>query len=122
VKKLALPIIVFSVLGMVSLFIPMAGHSMFSTFLEFDRFRLALMIAAFVAPIVGSVLALRAVKTESWHGILALAGFAVAFVKSELWSLISNITKLPGAMLMLTLAVLGGALCSMIAYATEPRS
>jgi hypothetical protein len=122
VKKLALPIIAFSVLGLASLFVPMAGHSMFSRFLEFDRFRLVLMLAAFVVPLAAAVLSLRAVRPESWHGIAALAGFAVAFVKSELWTLISNITQLPGAALMLVIATLGGALCSMIAYATEPRT
>jgi hypothetical protein len=121
VKKLALPIIVFSVLGLVSLFIPMENGSMFSVFLEFDKFRLVLMLAAFGVPAAMAVLAMRAVKVESWHGIGALAGFAVATVKMELWSLVSNITKLPTAMLVLTIAILGGVLCSLIAVATEPK-
>jgi hypothetical protein len=121
VKKFALPIIAFSVLGLVSLFIPMSGHSMFKVWLEFDRFRLVLILAAFVIPIAGSVLAMRATRPESWHGIAALAGFAVATVKLELWSLVSNITKLPGAMLLMTLAILGGVLCSLIAVASEPK-
>lgn len=121
-KKFALPIIAFSVLGLVSLFIPMSGHSMFSVFLEFDRFRLVVMLAAFVVPIAAAVLALRATRPESWHGIAALAGFAVATVKQELWSMVSNITKLPGAMLLMTLAILGGVLCSLIAVASEPKN
>ncbi|CAN5920544.1 hypothetical protein BH11MYX3_BH11MYX3_21040 [soil metagenome] len=120
-KKLAFPIIAFSVLGLISLFVPMTPGSMFQVFLEFDKFRLVLMIAAFVVPVVASVLALRAVRTESWHGIAALAGFAVATVKMELWSLVSNIGKLPGAMLVLTVAILGGVLCSLIAVASEPK-
>ena len=120
-KKLALPIIAFSVLGLASLFIPMGGNSMFSVFLEFDKFRLILMVAAFAAPIVAAVMAMRATRPESWHGYLALAGYAVAFVKTELWSLISNITKLPTAMLLMTLAILGGVLCTLVAVATEER-
>lgn len=120
-KKLAFPIIAFSVLGLISLFVPMTPGSMFQVFLEFDKFRLVLMIAAFVVPVVASVLALRSVRTESWHGIAALAGFAVATVKMELWSLVSNIGKLPGAMLVLTVAILGGVLCSLIAVASEPK-
>lgn len=120
-KKLALPIIAFSVLGIASLFIPMNGRSMFDVFLEFDKFRLVLMAAGFGAPIVAAVMAMRATRPESWHGYMALAGYAVVFVKSELWSLISNITKLPGAMLLLTLATLGGILCSLIGVATEER-
>ena len=120
-KKLALPIIVFSVLGLVSLFIPMENGSMFGVFLEFDKFRLVLMLAAFCVPAAMAVMAMRAVKAESWHGIAALAGFAVATVKMELWSLVSNITKLPTAMLVLTIAILGGVLCSLIAVATEPK-
>ena len=120
-KKFALPIIAFSVLGLASLFIPMNGHSMFNVFLEFDKFRLILMAAAFIAPAAAAVMAMRATRAESWHGYMALAGYAVAFVKSELWSLISNITKLPTAMLVMTLAVLGGVLVTLIAVATEDR-
>ena len=120
-KKFALPIIAFSVLGIASLFIPINGRSMFTVFLEFDRFRLILMAAAFVAPIAAAVMAMRATRPESWHGYMALAGYAIAFVKSELWSLISNITKLPTAMLLMTLAILGGVLCTLVAVATEER-
>ena len=120
-KKLALPIIAFSILGIASLFVPMNGHSMFEVFLEFDKFRLILMVAAFAAPLAAAVMAMRATRADSWHGYMALAGYAVAFVKSELWSLLSNITKLPTAMLLLTLACLGGTLCSLNAVATEER-
>jgi hypothetical protein len=122
VKKLALPIIAFSVLGLISLFVPMENGSMFSVFLEFDKFRLVLMLAAFGVPTAMAVMGMRAVKVESWHGIAALAGFAVATVKMELWSLVSNFGKLPTAMLLLTFAILGGVLCSLIAVATEPKT
>ncbi len=120
-KKLAFPIIAFSILGLISLFVPITNGSMFQVFLEFDKFRLVMMIAAFAIPAAAAVMALRAVRTESWHGIAALAGFAVATVKMELWSLVSNITKLPLAMLLLTIAILGGVLCSLIAVASEPK-
>lgn len=121
-KKLALPIIAFSVLGLASLFVPIENGSMFSVFLEFDKFRLVLMLAAFAVPILMSVMAMRAVRPESFHGIGALAGFAIATVKMELWTLVANIAKLPAAMLMLTVAILGGVLCSLIAVATEPKT
>lgn len=120
-KKLAFPIIAFSVLGLVSLFIPIENGSMFSVFLEFDKFRLVLMLAAFIVPAAMAVMAMRAVRVESWRGIAALAGFAVATVKSEVWTLVSNITKLPTGMLVMTIAILGGVLCSLIAVATEPK-
>ncbi|MBL0217233.1 MAG: hypothetical protein IPQ07_25570 [Myxococcales bacterium] len=121
-KKLAFPIIAFSVLGLVSLFVPITNGSMFKVFLEFDKFRLLLMVAAFAVPAAAAVMALRATRPESWHGIAALAGFAVATVKAELWSLVSNITNLPLAMLLLTVAILGGVLCSLIGVASEPKS
>ncbi len=120
-RRFALPIIAFSLLGLVSLFIPIENGSMFRVFLEFDKFRLLLMVGAFAVPAAMAVLAMRAVKPESFHGIAALAGFAVATVKSELWTLVSNITKLPAAMLIMTIAILGGVLCSLIAVATEPK-
>lgn len=121
-KKLAFPIIAFSVLGLISLFVPITNGSMFKVFLEFDKFRLLLMVAAFAVPAAAAVMALRATRPESWHGIAALAGFAVATVKAELWSLVSNITNLPLAMLLLTVAILGGVLCSLIGVASEPKS
>ena len=108
-------------LGLVSLFIPTEIGSMFSRLLEFDKFHLVLMLAAFGVPATMAVLAMRAVKVESWHGIGALAGFAVATVKAQLWTLVSNITQLPTAMLLLTIAILGGVLCSLIAVASEPK-
>lgn len=117
-KKFALPIIAFCVLGLVSLFIPTDIGSMFSNMLALDK---ALFLAAFTVPAVMAVLAMRAVRVESWHGTAALAGFAVATVKSELWTLVSNITKLPAPMLIMSIAILGGVLCSLIAVATEPR-
>jgi hypothetical protein len=120
-KKFAFPIIAFSALGLVSLFLPITNGSMFKVFLEFDKFRLILMIAAFAVPLVVSVMALRATRVESWHGIAALGGVAIATVKSEVWSLISNITKLALAMQLLTVAILGGVLCALIAVATEPK-
>ena len=121
-KKLAFPIIAFSVLGLISLFVPIANGSMFKVFFEFDKFRLLLMVAAFAVPAFAAVMALRATRPESWHGIACLAGFAVATVKMELWSLVSNITNLPIAMLLLTVAILGGVLCSLIGVASEPKS
>lgn len=121
-RKLGLPIIAFSLLGLISLFVPMSGHSMFSVFSEFDKFRLVLMLAAFAVPPVMAVAAMRATRTEPWHGYVALLGFALATVKSEVWVMISHITQAPAAMVMLTVAICGGVLCTLLAVATEPRA
>src|SRR4051812_25306277 len=100
-RKLGLPIIACSLVGLISLFIPMSGHSMFSVFSEFDKFRLILMLAAFALPPVMAVAAMRATRPEAWHGYVALGGFALATVKSEVWVMISHIAQAPAAMLLM---------------------
>lgn len=116
-KKLAFPILVFAVAGLASLFIPDAGRSMFSVFLEFDQFRLFLMLAAFVVPAVMAVLALTKPEVKSWMAMAALAGFAVATVKSEVWSMASHLGSLPLAMKIMFIAIVGGAVVSILAVA-----
>jgi hypothetical protein len=116
-KKLAFPILVFAIAGLASLFIPDAGRSMVSVFLEFDQFRLFLMIAAFTVPAVMCVLALTQPVVKSWQPMAALAGFAIATVKSEVWSMASHLPSLPLAHKIMFVAIVGGAVCSILAVA-----
>lgn len=120
-KKFAIFIFAFALLGMISLFIPMQTGSMFSIFLEFDRFRLVLMLAAFAVPMIACGAALKAPRPQQWHGIAALGGFAIATVKSEVWNLVRQLGGSPLPFKLLAVAILGGTVCSLIAVATEER-
>jgi hypothetical protein len=120
-KKLAVPIFVFSVLGLVSLFLPNERGSMFSVFLEFDRFRLFLMLAAFGLPAIMSVLVI-AKPAKSWHAMVALAGFAVATVKAEAWSMAGHLGSSPLSFKLQFAAILGGVICTILAVAKQEEA
>ena len=121
-KKLGIPILICAALGLVTLFLPNGdGPSMFTVFLEFDPFRLFLMIAAFALPIAAAILALRATTSKSWFGMAALGGFAIATVKAQVWLILSKFgdTYLP--MKLQAGAIIGGAILSILAVAKEDR-
>lgn len=119
-KKLAFPILAFSILGLIDLFIPSPGGSMFSVFLEHDVFRLVLMFVAFGLPAVASLIALRKpAKLPEWLGMAALGGFAIATVKSQIWLMIQNLSDLTLAMQLLVVAILGGVVSSILAVAQD---
>jgi hypothetical protein len=120
-RKLAVPIFVFSIAGLVSLFLPAERGSMFSVWLEFDQFRLVLMLLAFAAPAVVAVLSLTR-RIESWMPYVALGGFAVATVKSEVWSLVSKLGGSPLSFKILFVSIVCGVIVTVIAFAKQEEA
>jgi hypothetical protein len=117
-RKLAVPIFAFSILGLVSLFLPTGHGSMAARFAEFDQFRLVLMLAAFVAPAVVAVLSLKRPVT-TWMPYVALGGYAVATVKSEVWSLASKLPSSPLPFTLLFVAIVSGVVVTILAVAKQ---
>lgn len=121
-KTFRIPILIVAALGLVTLFLPNGeGASMFSVFLEFDRFRLALMLAAFALPLVAVMAALRAATPQSWHGIMALSGFALATVKAQIWLVVQHFGDVYMPMKLQTAAIIAGVILSIFAVAKEDR-
>jgi len=117
VKNLKVVILVFGILGLVSMFLPMGGGmpSMFSIFMEFDKFQLILMLAAFGVPTAVCAMGLAKPPAQAWHGIAALAGFALAAVKTRIWSSIGQIMDAPLSGKLMLVAVVGGVITSIMA-------
>ncbi|MDX2088002.1 MAG: hypothetical protein SFX73_09135 [Kofleriaceae bacterium] len=120
-RKLAVPIFVFSILGLVAMFLPMERGSMAARFAEFDQFRLVLMLAGFIAPAVVAVLSLKRPVT-SWMPYVALGGYAVATVKSEVWSLATKLPSSPLPFTLLFIAIVSGVVVSIIAFAKQEEA
>jgi hypothetical protein len=121
VKKLALPILAFSLGGLVSLFLPAEKGSMASVWMEHDPMHFVLMLAAFGVPAVMSAMALvRPVQT--WQCYLALAGYAIATMKTEVWSLAGKLGSAPPSFLLLFVAIIGGAIFSILAFAKQEEA
>ncbi len=112
-KKLALPILVFSLLGIASLFAPGPHGSLFRLYAEFDSARLALLVLAFGAAGTASALALRQVR--SWHGYVALGGFALAFVKARVWTVLGHFGDAGVPLKLHAIAIVGGAIVTLVA-------
>lgn len=120
-KKLALPILAFSLAGLVSLFLPADPGSMATVWMEHDPMHLALMVFAFGAPAVMAVMAfVRPVQT--WQCYVVLAGYAVATMKSEVWSLAGKLGGAPPSFLLLFVAIVGGAIFAILAFAKQEEA
>lgn len=116
-KNLKVVILIFGILGLVSMFLPMASGmpSFFSMAMEFDKFQLILMLAAFGVPTAVAAMGLAKPPAQAWHGIAALAGFGLAAVKMRVWSSIPHIMDLPLSMKLMVVASVGGVIVALMA-------
>ncbi len=114
-KNLKVLILVFGVIGLVSLFLPMSPlPSMFSMLMEVDKFQLGLMLAAFGVPTAVAAMGMAKPPAQSWHGIAALAGFALGAVKTRIWETAPHIMDVPLSMKLMIVAVVGGVIVSIM--------
>lgn len=112
-KKLALPILVFSVLGIASLFVPGPHGSLFRIYAEFDSVRLTLLLLAFASAGIAAALALREVR--AWHGYVALFGFVLAFVKARVWTALQDFDGMRPMPKLHAIAIVGGVIFTLLA-------
>jgi hypothetical protein len=117
VKNLKVVILICGILGLVSMFLPMGSGmpSMFSIFMEFDKFQLILMLAAFGVPTAVAAMGLAKPPAQAWHGIAALAGFALAAVKTRIWSSIGHIMDAPMSGKLMLIATIVGLVVAIMA-------
>ena len=112
-------ILVFGILGVISLFIPMGDGipSMFSLFMELDKVQIILMLAAFGLPAAMGAMGLAKPPFQMWQAVVALAGFALAAVKTKIWEGLPHIMDQPLPGKLMLIATLGGIIVSAIALA-----
>jgi hypothetical protein len=115
VKNLKIGILVCGVLGILSMFIPQSGMSLFQLFKLMGGAQVGIMIAAFALPTVMGAMALKA-PMQKWQAGVAAAGFGLASFKLEVWKAIPHIGDLVKffPMLLIVLAAIAGLVLSIV--------
>jgi hypothetical protein len=116
VKNLNKLILGFGVLGLVAMFIPQGGASLFSLFKFLGTGQLVIMLAAFGVPTVMGVMSLKA-PLQKWQAGASIAGFGLGCFKLEVWKSVAHIGELFKAfpMLLIVVAAIGGLVVSILA-------
>ena len=113
-------VLAFGVLGLLSMFIPSHGMTLFSLFKLVSGGQLVIMLLVFAIPAVMGVLMVKG-PAQKWQAGVALAGFALACVKLEIWKTLPHIGELAKVfpMLLIVVAAIGGLVASIMALAAK---
>jgi hypothetical protein len=119
VKNLKLLILVFGILGIVSMFVPSHGFTLFSLFKLVGTGQLAIMLIAFALPAAMGGMAMAKPPLQKWQAAVATAGFALASFKLEIWKIFKDFGGLFKMipMLLIVVACIGGLVVSIMALA-----
>jgi hypothetical protein len=116
VKNLKVLILVFGILGIISMFIPVHGFTLFSLFKLMGTGQLALMVLSFGLPAAMGGMAVAKPPMQKWQGGVALAGFALGCVKLRVWEALGHFGELTKMfpMLLIVIAAIGGVVVSIL--------
>jgi hypothetical protein len=120
-KNMKVLILVFGILGVISLFIPTEGFTMFAFLKLAGMGYLVPVLGGFVLAAVMGGMGLAKPPMQQWQAGAAAAGFAMVFVRLKFWQMIKGIGDAPLSGKLLIVAVLGGLVVSIIALA-KPES
>ena len=112
-KNMKVLLVLFGIIGVVSLFLPiMEGFpSLFSA----DKGQFGIMALAFGVPAVVGAIGMAKPPAQAWHGIAALVGFGLAAFKVKVWTLLPHIMDIPMSMKLMVVAAVGGAVVAVLA-------
>jgi hypothetical protein len=120
-KNMKVLILVFGILGVISLFIPSDGFTMFAVLKAMGMGYMVPILGGFVLAAVMGGMALAKPPMQQWQAGAAAAGFGMVFVRFKMWQLLKGIGDAPLSGKLLIVAVLGGLVVSIIALA-KPES
>lgn len=120
-KNMKILILVFGILGVVSLFIPTEGFTMFAFLKLAGMGYLVPVLGGFVLAAVMGGMGLAKPPMQQWQAGAAAAGFALVFVRLKFWQMLKGIGDAPLSGKLLIVAVLGGLICSILVLA-KPES
>jgi hypothetical protein len=120
-KNMKILILVFGILGVISLFIPTEGFTMFAFLKLAGMGYLVPVLGGFVVAAVMGGMGLAKPPLQQWQAGVAAAGFAAVFVRLKFWQMIKGIGDAPLSGKLLIVAVLGGLIVSILALA-KPES
>ena len=102
--------------GLVALFAPIDGGSLFPVLFEFDKVRSLVLLGAFALGLGLGGFAAAKERMSRLHSIATLVGFAAAAVVIEIWNFIKIILKganIPGTGAIMTGAIVLGVIASI---------
>jgi hypothetical protein len=116
-KNIKFGVLAFGVLGILSLFIPMEGFTLFSMLKATSMVDLVIILVGFGVPIAVGVMGMsKPFKVPM--AAAALVGFGLIAVKSKIWTTLPHIMDLPGiGFKLFIVAQVGGIVCAAIALA-----
>ncbi len=116
-KNMKVLILVFGILGAISLFIPMDGFTMFAFLKMAGMGYLVPVLGGFVLAAVMGAMGLAKPPMQQWQAGAAAAGFALVFIRMKMWQGLGKIMDSPLPAKLMIVAVFGGLICSILALA-----
>ncbi len=122
-KNLKVLILVFGILGVVSLFVPEHGFTLFALLKLMGMGRLVPVLGGFVAAAAMGGMALSKPPMQKWQSIVALVGFALAGVRLEIWNAFKDLggvfKSIP--MLLFFVSTIGGIIVSAMSVTKDDK-
>lgn len=112
-KNMKILLILFGVIGVVSLFLPIMEG--FPSLFAADKGQFGIMAVAFGLPAAVGIAGMAKPPAQAWHGIVALLGFGLAAFKVKIWTLIPHIMDIPMSMKLMAVAAAGGLVVAILA-------
>ena len=118
-KNAKIGVLAFGVLGLLSMFIPSHGFTLFSLFKLAGSGQLILMLAAFALPAVMGGMMMKG--AQKWQAGVAAAGFLLGCIKLEVWKALPHIGELAKMfpMLLIVLSAIAGLVCAIVALTAK---
>ena len=109
-------ILAFGVLGVIAMFIPTEGMTLFSLFKLLGMSYLVPIAGGFAAAAVMGIMSMKGPMLK-WQSGVAVAGFAAASIRLEVWKVFPHIGELFKMipMLLIVVAAIAGLIVSVLA-------
>ena len=115
-KHLKFLILAFGGLGLAMILV-----NDFSAQLDAHRNGMIVMVGCYAIAALMALASIAKPPAQSWHALLALAGFALAGIKRELWETLPKLTDQSTKFELELIAIVGGIVVSALALA-KPES
>ena len=120
-KNLRIGILAFGLLGVISLFIPSHGFTMFGLFKAAGMSWLVPVLGGFALATIMGILGMTKPPLLQWQAGVAAAGFVAVFVRLKFWELLKDLGDAPVSGKLMIVSVLGGLVVSILAL-VKPES
>lgn len=119
-KNTKIGVLAFGVLGLLSMFIPTQGMTLFSLFKLAGSGQVALMLVSFAVPAVMGAMMLKG-PAQKWQGGVAAAGFALGCVKLRVWEMLPHMGELFKVfpMLLIVLSAIAGLVFAILSLTAK---